>query len=123
MVPRRLNHGYDESKPLHELTLDDICQAARFRGGECLSEEMTVGKIDTLLKFRCRCGHTFTATARTVLLGGHWCDKCLPMPAPWDYDAEAAGNPFFAQVWHPFHAGENNRYDASVLDDLEKQAG
>lgn len=123
MVPRRLNHGYDESKPLHELSLDDIRQAARFRGGECLSEEMTVGEIDTLLKFRCRCGHTFTATARTVLLGGHWCDKCLPMPAPWDYDAEAACNPFFAQVWHPFHAGENNRYDASDLDDLEKQAG
>ena len=30
-------HGYDESKPESELTLEDVRHAAEFRGGECLS--------------------------------------------------------------------------------------
>lgn len=122
-VPLHLNHGYDESKPLHDLTIEDMRQAAEFRGGECLTERMDKGALDSLLEWRCQNGHVFHATARLVLLGGHWCDKCLPMPAPWNYDSIAAGNPFFAQVWEPFHSNENNRYEASELDDWEKQAG
>ena len=40
----RIDHGYDESKPESELTLADMKAAARFRGGECLSESMQKGK-------------------------------------------------------------------------------
>jgi len=119
-VPYKLDHGYDETKPIEELSFEDIRSAASFRGGECLSEKMDRGDLDSLLKWKCQFGHVFYASPRVVLLGGHWCDKCLPMPSPWNYDEEAAGNPFFAQVWTPFHKNEHKRYDASVIEDWEK---
>ena len=107
----RLNHGYDESRPMEALSIEDMRSAAEFRGGECLSEQMTVGDLRTPLKWRCACGHTFTASPTLILLGGHWCDKCLT--TPWRYDEQAANNPFLAQVWsamHPNATGENMTY-------------
>ena len=38
-----IDHGYDESKPEEALTLEDMKGAAKFRSGECLSDEMTQG--------------------------------------------------------------------------------
>lgn len=99
--PHYFDHGYDESKPESELDLNDMKQAARFRGGECLSGEMKPGDLDTPLRWRCCMGHEFTLRPRSVLLGGHWCAECLP--APWRYDAEARRNPFLAQVWYAAH--------------------
>ena len=34
-TPVYLNHGYDESKPLDQLGLNDMKEAAEFRGGAC----------------------------------------------------------------------------------------
>ena len=95
--PVHLSHGYDETKAESELDITDMQEAARFRGGECLSEEMDNGDLDTPLKWRCAFGHEFEATPRVVLKGGHWCKECLP--APWRYEEEARVNPFLAQVW------------------------
>ena len=94
----RLSHGYDESKPLTELDIEDMRQAAEFRGGKCLSETMTKGDLATKLEWECAFGDRFEASPALVLLGGHWCEKC--MPAPWRFDEEAKRNPFLAQVWH-----------------------
>ena len=94
----RLSHGYDESKPLAELDIEDMRQAAAFRGGKCLSETMVKGDLATKLEWECAFGHHFEASPALVLLGGHWCEEC--MPAPWRFDEEAARNPFFAQVWN-----------------------
>ena len=96
---QRLDHGYDESKPLAELDIEDMQQAAAFRGGRCLSVSMTRGDMSAKLEWECACGHRFAASPALILLGGHWCPEC--MPTPWNYDAEAARNPFFAQVWRP----------------------
>ncbi len=93
----RLSHGYDESKPHSELDIKDMRQAAEFRGGECLSESMVKGDLATKLKWRCASGHRFEASPALILLGGHWCEEC--MPAPWRFDEEAERNPFLAQVW------------------------
>jgi nucleoside-diphosphate-sugar epimerase len=95
-TPIRLNHGFDESKPWSELELDDLQQAAAFRGGKCLSIEMTKGDQTTKLNWECAFGHSFEASPKLVLLGGHWCPHCLP--APWIYEKEAKHNPFLAQV-------------------------
>lgn len=92
-----LDHGYDESKPEEELTLDDMRKAALFRGGKCLSAEMRTGDLDTPLEWECHSGHHFTATPRLVLKGGHWCEECFS--DNWNYEEEALHNPFFAQVW------------------------
>ena len=93
----RLSHGYDESKPLSELDIEDMRQAAEFRGGKCLSDSMVKGDLSTKLEWECAFGHRFMASPALVLLGGHWCEKC--MPAPWRFDEEAKHNPFLAQVW------------------------
>ena len=94
----RLSHGYDESKPLAELDIDDMHQAAEFRGGKCLSTTMTKGDLATKLEWECAFGHRFEASPALVLLGGHWCDECLS--APWNFDEQAKRNPFLAQVWN-----------------------
>lgn len=117
--PIRLNHGYDENKPKSELDINDMKQAAKFRGGECLSDTMVKGDIHTKLKWRCAFGHEFEASPTLVLLGGHWCPDCLP--APWNYDEEAKRNSFFAQVWYPLYdKDEANYYDASIIKDVKK---
>jgi len=115
-VPMRLNHGYDETKPQNELDLSDMQQAAEFRGGRCLSTSMTTGDLRSQLSWQCAFEHTFKASPTLVLLAGHWCPQC--MPAPWNYDAIAQRDPFFAQVWYPHHTpDEANFYAASILDE------
>lgn len=109
-----LDHGYDENKPAEELDLEDMKKAAAFRGGECLSTEMTKGDLYTPLKWKSARGNEFMMTPNLVLRGGHWCPDELPWP--WDYDKEAKINPFFAQVWYPLHdKKEDNYYDESIF--------
>ena len=117
-VVTKLDHGYDESKPRSEWNIEDMKGAAEFRGGKCLSESMTVGDYTTPLEWECQFGHRFTASPALILLGGHWCPECLP--APWNYDEIAKGNPFFAQVWHPLHGTEeHNVYGEDIFDGWE----
>ena len=114
----RLSHGYDESKPLFELDIEDMRQAAEFRGGKCLSESMVKGDLATKLEWECAFGHRFWASPTLVLLGGHWCEEC--MPAPWRFDEEAERNPFFAQVWRkmrPTKSEVNEVYGTATPED------
>jgi nucleoside-diphosphate-sugar epimerase len=90
---RRLDHGYDESKPVLETA--DLRQAALFRGG-VLESKLWQGDMDETLSWRCCLGHTFEMTPNAVLKGGHWCMDCIS--PPWDYAEVARGNRFAAQV-------------------------
>lgn len=113
-----LDHGYDESKPFSALRLEDMQQAARFRGGECVSATMPAGDMSAPLEWKCQYGHTFKASPTLILLGGHWCPDCLP--TPWNYDDVARCNPFLAQVWYASHAkDEHSVYDESIFEGLE----
>lgn len=103
--PTYLDHGYDETKALEELTLEDLKKAARFRGGECLAGE--VPDIYTPIKWKCADGHEFFMSVNAVLHGGHWCPECLSHE--WRYGQIAKKNPFYAQVWTPLH-GEGDDY-------------
>ncbi len=131
-----LDHGYDETKPMSDFTLEDMQRAAEFRGGKCLSTHAEFSPLhggtegglwDTQLEWQCAQGHTFKASPRLVLLGGHWCPECFPYPyadvenpRPWAWDKEAKRNPFFAQLWSPLHdADEDNVYDEHVFDNWE----
>mgnify|MGYP002622560320 CR=1 FL=1 len=114
-----LNHGYDESKQVDELTDKELEKAAEFRGGKYLGQD----------SWQCAQGHTFTASRRLILLGGHWCPDCFPYPysdepehkqRPWQWDKEARRNPFFAQIWTPLHdKTEDNEYDSHLFDGWE----
>jgi len=102
-----LSHGFDDTKPMSEWTIEDARAAAQFRGGRLLSK--TMGSIFTPLEWECCEGHVFTASAFTVMRGGHWCDQCAP--GAWNYDALAKKMPYYAQVWYDTHArDEDNLY-------------
>lgn len=111
---KRLNHGYDEAKD----TLDmlDLQGAAKFRGGELLSDSWD-GDMYSRLTWRCAFNHRFEGTPHLVLKTGHWCPECLP--PPWNQDEVAKKNPFFAQVWYPNHdMNENNFYPNDCYTDI-----
>lgn len=116
-MKRKLNHGYDETKSEQELSIDDMREAAKYRGGELVSQSMIVGDMRTKLQWRCgHCGHIFEASPALILLGGHWCPHCYLPHAKWDYDSIARTNPFFAQVWYHDHDHhENNTYEFEEL--------
>jgi nucleoside-diphosphate-sugar epimerase len=110
-----LDHGFDENKPEKELRLEDMKQAARFRGGECLSQRFV--DMKTKLRWRCAFGHHFEGTPTLILKGGHWCPVCEA--PPWNYDKIATKNPFFAQVYYANHAkDENNYYNEKSYEDI-----
>ncbi|MDE6586166.1 MAG: NAD(P)-dependent oxidoreductase [Clostridia bacterium] len=103
-----LDHGYDDSKPLNEITLEDLKSAAKFRGGKCLAKEYG-GELHNKLLWKCRDGHEFTLTPFTVLKGGYWCPHCCE-PKPWKYGA-IADIPFYGQVYFDSH-------DDTEVDDV-----
>jgi nucleoside-diphosphate-sugar epimerase len=113
-----LDHGYDETKPECELDLTDMKKAAKFRGGECVSDSMKKGDWNGKLKFRCAFGHDFEASPRLILEGGHWCPQCERKS--WNYAARAKVDPFFAQVWNPLHdEDEPAREYKKVVSELD----
>lgn len=103
-----LDHGYDESIPQEKWSEKELSSAASYRGGAYL--EGFTGDAYEKLQWRCGRGHEFTASAYTVLRGGHWCPVCC-QPSPWEFDSLAKEIPFFAQVWYDTHKeDENCRY-------------
>jgi nucleoside-diphosphate-sugar epimerase len=113
-----IDHGYDENKLESELNLRDIKEAAKFRGGECLSGDMKTGDWTEKLKFRCAFGHEFEASPRLVLEGGHWCPVCDR--EGWNYYERAKVDPFFAQVWYPLHdKNEKGRKYLKTVSELD----
>lgn len=112
-----LSHGYDESKPDSELDIEDMKQAAAFRGGKCLSQAMTKGDLYTKLEWECHDGHKFWATPYTVLKAGHWCPECC-QPLPWHWGELSQHIPFFAQVyWDTHDKSETGTYPLSNNED------
>lgn len=102
---RILDHGYDESKSVDDLSIEELRKAAVFRGGECLSSEYC-GDRSEKLSWRCAFGHEFEASVALVLLAGHWCPECSP--PPWDYARIARKNPFLAQAYYNTHSPDES---------------
>ena len=93
---RRLDHGYDESK--ETLKVDDLQQAAQFRGGLLVSDDWN-GDMHVSLTWKCCQDHTFEMSPHTVLKGGHWCVDCI-LP-PWNYQEFTGKSKFAMQVLIP----------------------
>jgi len=132
-TPVLLDHGYDETKRVEDLTDAELNKAAAFRGGKYLGNDT----------WQDANGNTFKAGRRLVLLGGHWSPFDMPCPydqaviekmnakmatvnvqlstIPWHWDQVAKQNPFFAQLWSPLHdADEDNVYGPEVFEGWEK---
>ena len=112
-----IDHGYDETKPESELDILDMQGAAKFRGGELLSDTMEKGDWRTKLLFKCAFGHEFDASPRLVLEGGHWCPECERRS--WNYGQRAKVDPFFAQVWTPLHDPDEMREYPKEVTELD----
>lgn len=102
-----LDHGYDESKPQEKWTIEDMRAAAKFRGGEVISEQ--IADTYSKLSWRCHEGHEFSASPYTVLRGGHWCPECCKI-GQWNFDKLSKHNSFYAQVWYDSHAKDEDKY-------------
>lgn len=100
----RHDHGYDEKKPEADWNLQDMQDAARFRGGKCLADKMTTGDTAAKLSWQCAFGHQFEASPKLILHAGHWCPVCEDKS--WNFHEIAKVNPFFAQVWYPLHSAD-----------------
>ncbi|MFE1396994.1 NAD-dependent epimerase/dehydratase family protein [Nocardiopsis dassonvillei] len=98
-TPVHLDHGYDESKPVSQWDSLDYQEAAGFRGGALLSDDVRRGDTATPLVWRCAFEHVFAASPRLVLTGGHWCPDCVRDSA--GYPVQAEHNPFLAQLETP----------------------
>lgn len=94
--PRLLELGWDESKSPDTWTASDYADAADFRGGRLISEEVPIGASRTPVEWRCAFGHIFTATPRLTLSAGHWCPECVRDAS--GYTEQAKRNSFLAQV-------------------------
>lgn len=112
-----LDHGYDETKPFDELTVEDLEKAAQFRGGHLVSKE--IKDMYTPVTWEDAEGNQFDMTPNLVLRGGHWSPAEEPMP--WNYDEVAKKNPFFAQVWYADHGkNEHNVYTEDIYRDYDE---
>lgn len=90
-----LDHGYDESKSIYDLSCDEIEVAAVFRGGHFLGPEEYVGEKCFVFDWECEHGHRFKASLEYVLLGGGWCTEC-PLDNVYTYTTEK--NRFLSQI-------------------------
>lgn len=98
-APLLLDHGYDDKKPESEWTLNDLQDAAAFRGGKCTVTAYDGNPHDKVL-WECKNGHKFALTPYTVLKGGYFCHCCEPKP--WKYGS-FADIPFYGQVYFDSH--------------------
>lgn len=112
-----IDHGYDETKSEEELDIEDMRKAVAFRGGELLSDTMVKGDWKSKLKMKCAFGHTFEASPRLILEGGHWCPECERKS--WNYGNRAKVDPFFAQVWNPLHEPDELREYPKEVSELD----
>ena len=94
-----LDHGYDEEKAKGEFNLKDAIEAARFRGGQCLSKAIHPGDWFSPVIWRCHQGHEFPASLTLILKAGHWCPECIRDRE--SYPLMAEKSPFFRQVFAP----------------------
>ena len=116
-TPSYLDHGYDESKPFDQLTVEDLQKAAEFRGGSLVSKE--IKDMYTPVTWKDAEGNEFEMSPNLVLRGGHW--SPAEEPLPWNYDAVAKVNPYFAQVWYPDHGkNEDQVYGEEIYRDYDE---
>lgn len=84
--------------PFDDLSLTDLTEFAKSRGGACLSTAFS-GPNEPH-RWRCGRNHEFQASPMLLIHGGYWCDVCLPSVSDqsgWDYDEIVLTDPLLRQ--------------------------
>lgn len=113
--------------PGKDVSLKDVEAALPSEDAAFPSKDASLPNVEATLLWRCAEGHTFRASARLVLLGGHWCPLCFPYPylnapdaRPWRWGTIAKKNPFLAQLWSPLHSSDEDVYGPEIFEGWEK---
>lgn len=105
----RLDLGYDDTKKIEDITIDDLRNVALMHGGKLLSEEYNNNPYEKV-KWQNQDGKIFEARPYTVLKGGHWLNESYHHLV-WDFDRLSKKDKIFAQIWYDSHElDENNKY-------------
>lgn len=90
------------------ITIKDLQNVAHAHGGELLSKNFD--DLYQKLEWLTQDGEKFTATAFTVMKGGHWYNRIYSENV-WDFDRLSKKDKIFAQIWLDSHdESENNLY-------------
>ena len=105
----RLEHYFDIDKNRNEITIDDLKNVAKSRGGKLITKEFKDGDIYNKVEWENSDGEHFFARPHTVLYCGHWLNISYKEYA-WDFDRLAKKDKMIAQVWYDSHDIDENRF-------------
>ncbi|MDE6274880.1 MAG: hypothetical protein K2L87_07550, partial [Clostridiales bacterium] len=101
-------YGYDIDKSDSEITADDLKTVAEAHAGKCLDAALFDGDLYRKLNWENSDGEKFSASAHTVLRGGHW-EHALYHTFRWEFDRLAKTDKIFARIWYDSHEEDENR--------------
>ena len=113
-----ISEAFPKAHSISTFGIEDIKEAAAFRGGKCISKTMARGDMYSPLQWQCHNGHCFDASPYLVLKTGHWCPECCSCP-PWNFGELAKHIPFYAQLRYDDHGkDETESYSAEDGRDI-----
>ena len=108
-TPTHLEHYFDINKDRKLISIDDLRNVAKARGGKLLTEDFKDGDIYRKVRWVNSDGEKFEARPHTVLYCGHWMNVSYKEYA-WDFDRLAKTDKMVAQIWYDAHNKDEDRY-------------
>ncbi|MDE7106136.1 MAG: hypothetical protein K2O22_03130, partial [Anaeroplasmataceae bacterium] len=102
-----INYFFDFEKSDDLIDITDLRCVAQAHGGRLITEEFTTGDIYRKLEWENQDHQVFTATAFSVLRGGHWFNPTYENLV-WDFDRLAKKDKIYASLWFDSHGLEEN---------------
>ncbi|MDE6414338.1 MAG: NAD-dependent epimerase/dehydratase family protein [Anaeroplasmataceae bacterium] len=102
-----IQYFFDFEKKDEEIDIDDLRNVAEAHGGRLITSEFTTGDIYQKLEWENQDHQIFTATAYSVLRGGHWMNPAY-YETTWDFDRLAKKDKIYASLWYDSHEKEEN---------------
>ncbi|MDE5856354.1 MAG: NAD-dependent epimerase/dehydratase family protein [Anaeroplasmataceae bacterium] len=104
-----MNYFFDFDKPDSLIDIKDLKNVAEAHGGRLITPEFTTGDVYRKLEWENQDQQIFTATAYSVLRGGHWMNPTYK-EIVWDFDRLAKKDKIYASLWYDSHGREENHY-------------
>lgn len=98
----RLDHFFDIDKPLSEVTIEDLRNYAKARGGKLITDSFKKGDVYAPIEWETADHERFIARPYTVLFCGHWYNVSYKENA-WNFDKLAKTDKLAAQIWYDSH--------------------